>query len=98
MPTADSPCTVRSMRTVRRSDCAAKSSNPEINDTTDDFTVEQVRIRVVDVVEAIAFGDHLVEHQLPSLIEPGQPVDVRSGITGAEHGACQVFVHQNEVL
>ena len=46
------------MQRVRRRN---RSSHPEIDDAADDFAVEQVCVRVVDVVEPIAFGDHLVE-------------------------------------
>src|SRR5277367_6144795 len=50
--------------------------HPEIDNAADDFTVEQVCVGIVDVVETVALGDHLVEQQLPALVELGQPVDV----------------------
>jgi hypothetical protein len=70
------PCTAQSTRTVRCSDYAGRSRRAEIDDTTHDFTVEQVCVGIVDVVEPVSSGDHLVEQQLPGLIEPGQPEDV----------------------
>src|ERR1700742_1591357 len=48
----------------------------EIDYPADDFAVEQVCVGIVDVVETVALGDHLVEQQLPTLVELGQPVDV----------------------
>jgi hypothetical protein len=36
-------------------------TGPEIDYAPDDFTIEQVGVGLVDVVEAIAFSDHLVE-------------------------------------
>src|ERR1700744_6499534 len=60
------------------------SGHTEIDDAAHDFTVEQVGVRVVDVVEAVVFGDHLVEEQLAALIELGQPVDVGFGVARAE--------------
>ena len=37
------------------------SADPEIDYAPDDFTVEEVPVGIVDVVEAISPGDHLVE-------------------------------------
>ena len=42
----------------------AQLSETEIDDAADDFAVEQVVVAVVDVVEPVASGDHLVELQL----------------------------------
>src|SRR5277367_247978 len=98
MPTAAWLCTVRSTPTARCSGYAGRSLRPEIDDAADDFTVEQVVVRFVDVVEAITPGDHLVEQQLTSLVEPGQPLDVGLGVAGPEYGARQRLVHQDEVL
>ena len=71
---------------------------PEIDDAPDDFTVAQVVVGIVDVVEAITSGDHLVEQQLSGLIQPGQPEDVCLRVARAEYGARQGLVHQDEVL
>src|ERR1700756_2858324 len=98
MPTVASRCTAGSTVLVRCSDCMGRSRRPEIDDTTDDFTVEQVRVGVVDVVKPVSSGDHLVEQQLTGLIEPGQPGDIRLRIARPEYGAGQRLVHQDEIL
>src|ERR1700737_4996443 len=98
MPTAGLPCTARSMHTVNYSGCGATSSNPEINDATDEFTVEQGCVGFVYVVQSITFGDHFVEQQLAGLIKPGRSEDVRLCVARAEYGAGQRLVHQDEIL
>ena len=47
------------------------SVDPEIDDAPDDLAVAQVVVGCVDVVEAITSGDHLVELELPGLVELG---------------------------
>src|SRR5262245_30111532 len=74
------------------------STDPEIDYTADEFTILEIRVRVVDLVEPVTLRHHLVEPQLAGLVEPGQHRDVRPGIAGPEDGAAQVFVHQDEVL
>src|ERR1700761_9119730 len=66
-----------------------RSGHSEIDDSTDDFTVQQVGVGVVDLVEAVAPGDHLVEQQLPPLVQLGQPIDVGLRVARAEDGAGQ---------
>src|ERR1700684_4480972 len=66
----------------------------EIDYTADDFTVEQVLIRLVDIVETITFGDHLVEQQLTCLIKAGPPLDVRIWVARHDDAACPRLGHQ----
>src|ERR1700744_3899674 len=94
MPTGGWRCTVRSTPT---GSCSG-SCNPVIDDAPDDFAVEEITVGIVDVVQAVAPGDHLVELQLAGLVEPGQPGDVGPRVARAEDGARQRLVHQDEVL
>src|SRR5262245_33709496 len=89
------------MRTSRRgpvNNPFDASAELEIDYAPHDLTVQQVAVRLVDVIEAIAPGDHLVELELPCLIQPGEPGDVRSGVARAEHRTRQRLVHQDEIL
>ena len=72
------------------------SRDPEIDYTADEFTILEIRVSVVDLVEPVSLRHHLVEPQLAGLVKPGQHRDVRWGIAGPEDGAAQVLVHQEK--
>lgn len=56
------------------------SAYREIDYPADDFTIEQIGVGVVDVIEPVTLGDHLVEQQLTGLIELRQPGHVGSRV------------------
>src|SRR5688572_212714 len=74
------------------------STEAEIDDAADDLAVEQIGVGIVDVIEPVAPGDHLVELQLTGPIQPRQAGDVRLWVARPEHRADQVLVPQDEVL
>src|SRR6478736_5946272 len=74
------------------------SRDAEVDDAAHQLAVAQVGVGLVDVVEPVPPGDHLVELQASRPIEPGQHRNVGPRVARAEYGAAQRLVHQREVL
>ena len=50
------------------------SRDPEIDYTADEFTILEIRVSVVDLVEPVSLRHHRVEPQLAGLLEPGASI------------------------